>query len=94
MKKIISTENGKITVRGSGAWLPIEYKQVEWSDGEEVAYFKYKDNDVFLSEVVKTDPRGIFSEYDGMLGLSYFSGLLIKLNESCDAVQAYYFYQG
>ena len=94
MRKIISTENGKITVRGNGAWLPIEYKQADWSDGEEVECFKYKGDYVFLEEVIRTDPDGIFKEYDGMVGFSYFNGILIKLSESGDAVQAYYFYQG
>ena len=94
MKKTIATENGAITIRGNCRWVPIEYRQADWSDGEEAACFKYRDDYVFLSEVIITDPRGIFSEYDGMLGFSYFNGVLIKLNESGDAVQVYYFYQG
>ena len=43
-------------------------------------------------EVIVTDPRGIFSEYDGIVGFGYGSGLLIKLNASRDAVQVFYFY--
>lgn len=92
MKKIISTENNKITVTGNGAWIPIEYKPADWSDGEEVPCFKYKDDYIFLSEVLRTDSSSVFGEYDGILGFSYFSGILIKLNESGDAVQVYYFY--
>lgn len=94
MKKIIPTESGTITIRGNGAWIPVEYKQADWSDGKEIACFKYRDDHVFLDEVLRTDPRGIFSEYDGMVGFSYFNGILIKLSESGDAVQVYYFYQG
>ena len=93
MKKIIPTENGPVTVRGNGAWIPIEYKQADWSDGEEVACFKYRDDYIFLDEVIRTDPCYIFGEYDGMVGFSYFNGILIKLSESGDAVQVYYFYQ-
>ena len=92
MKKTITTENGRITVRGNGRWVPIEYRQADWSDGEEVACFKYQKDYVFLDEVIVTDPRGIFSEYDGILALGYSSGLLIKLSPSGDAVQVYYFY--
>ena len=92
MKKIIATKNGKVTIRGNGAWIPIEYKRADWSDGEEVACFKYQKDYVFLDEIVATDPHGIFNEYDGMLGFTYGSGLLIKLNASRDAVQVFYFY--
>ncbi len=92
MKKIIATENGKITIRGNGTWIPVEYKQADWSNGEKVPCFKYKDEHVFLDEIIVTDPRGVFGEFDGVLGLSYFNGILIKLNPSGDAVQVYYFY--
>ena len=92
MKKIIATENGVITIRGNGRWIPIEYKRADWSDEEEVACFKYKKDYVFLDEAIATDPRSIFSEYDGIVGFDYGSGLLIKLNASRDAVQVFYFY--
>jgi hypothetical protein len=94
MKKTIATENGAITIRGNCRWVPIEYKQAEWSDGAEaeVPCFKYQGDYVFLDEAIVTDPRGIFSEYDGIVGFGYGSGLLIKLNASRDAVQVFYFY--
>ena len=91
MKKIIATKNGKVTITGNGAWIPIEYRRPDWSD-EEVACFKYQKDYVFLDEIIATDPHGIFNEYDGILGFTYWSGLLIKLNASRDAVQVYYFY--
>ena len=92
MKKTIAAENGKITVRGDNRWIPIEYRRADWSDEEEVACFKYQKDYVFLDEIIATDPRGIFSEYDGILSFTYWSGLLIKLNAYRDAVQVYYFY--
>ena len=92
MKKTIATENGKITIRGNGRWIPIEYRRADWSDEEEVACFKYQKDYVFLDEAIVTDPRGIFSEYDGIVEFGYGCGLLIKLNPSGDAVQVYYFY--
>ena len=91
MKKIIATKNGKVTITGNGAWIPIEYRRPDWSD-EEVACFKYQKDYVFLDEIIATDPHGIFNEYDGILGFTYWSGLLIKLNASRDAVQVFYFY--
>ncbi len=92
MKKIIATENGAITIRGNGRWIPIEYKRADWSDEEGVACFKYQKDYVFLDEAIATDPCGIFSEYDGIVGFGYGSGLLIKLNAFRDAVQVFYFY--
>ena len=92
MKKIIATKNGKVTIRGNGAWIPIEYRRADWSNGGEVACFRYEKDYIFLDEFIATDPRGIFSEYDGMLGFIYWSGLLIKLNAYRDAVQVFYFY--
>ena len=92
MKKTIATENGAITITGNGRWIPIEYKLADWSDEEEVACFKYQKDYVFLDELIATEPHSIFSEYDGILALDYWSGLLIKLNASYDAVQVFYFY--
>ena len=92
MKKTIATENATVTIRGNGRWIPIEYKQADWSDGEEVPCFKYQKDYVFLDEVIATDPHGIFSEYDGILGFGYGNGLLIKMSAAGDAVQVYYFY--
>ena len=91
MKKTIATENGKITIRGNNRWIPIEYRRTDWSD-EEAACFRYEKDYIFLDEFIVTNPRGIFSEYDGIVGFDYGSGLLIKLNASNDAVQVYYFY--
>ena len=91
MKKTIAAENGKITIRGNCRWIPIEYKQTDWSE-EEAACFRYEKDYIFLDEFIVTNPRGIFSEYDGIVGFDYGSGLLIKLNASNDAVQVYYFY--
>ena len=91
MKKIIATKNGKITIKGTGRWIPIEYKQTDWSK-EEVACFRYEKDYIFLDEFIATHSHGIFSEYDGILSFTYWSGLLIKLNAYRDAVQVYYFY--
>ena len=91
MKKIISYRNGKITIEGNETWIPIEYKQADWSD-EEMPCFEYEEDYIFLDEIAVTDPRGVFSEYDGILNFSYFSGILVKLSELGDAVQVYYFY--
>jgi hypothetical protein len=92
MKKTITTENGKITIRGNGRWIPIEYRRTDWSEEEEIACFKYQKDYIFLEEIITTDLHGIFSEYDGILGFTYWSGLLIKLNPCHDAVQVFYFY--
>jgi len=92
MKKTIPIKNGYITIRGNGRWIPIEYQPADWSDGEEVPCFRYQKDYVFLDEVIATDSCGIFREYDGILGFDYWTGLLIKLSASGDAVQVYYFY--
>ena len=92
MKKIISYRNGKVTIEGDETWIPIEYKQADRSDGEEMPCFEYEEDYIFLDEITVTDPRGVFGEYDGILSFSYFNGILIKLNQFGDAVQVYYFY--
>ena len=91
MKKTIPTKNGTITIRGNGRWIPIEYQQADWSE-EEVACFRYEKDYIFLDEFIATNPRGIFSEYDGILSFTYWSGLLIKYRDALNAVQVYYFY--
>lgn len=93
MKKTILAKNGRVTIRGNGRWRAIEYKQADWSE-EEVACFRYEKDYIFLDEFIATDPHGIFNEYDGVLGFTYWSGLLIKLNTARDAVQVFYFYCG
>lgn len=95
MKRIIKMDDTglhDITIRSNGQWREIEYKEAEWSDGEEIACFKYRGNYIFLDEIMRTEPDGEFKGYDGIMSWSAFNGILVKLHESGEAVQVYYFY--
>jgi len=90
--KIITEENGEIKIYGNGHDIEIEYAVPEWNDNlEEEACFKYKGNICFLSEYMRIDNNASnwMKEFDGYSGDSYFSGTLIKLSNSNDAVKVY-----
>jgi len=59
-------------------------------DTEFAPCFKYKGEYYSLNEFMRCDED---SPFDGFMGFSYFSGLYIKLNESCDSLIVTYFYQ-
>lgn len=96
-KAIAAGTESKCTIKGNHHWIDIEYEIPEWEDdkenGELEACFKYKGNTYFLSEFMRIEPYiKDFKGYDGYLNDTYFSGVVIRLNEEGDAVQAYMFY--
>lgn len=87
--KTIEQDNGKLTIYGSNRDIRIEYVKPEWANEPE-ASFRYKNNRYFLSEFMAcpTIFDG-FTEFDGYMSDSFFSGILIKLSEDGDAVKAF-----
>ena len=90
------------TIVGNGHEIEIEYKQPDWNeeeeDREEEACFQYKGNTYFLSEIMSfhntvhcPNPPECFKGFDGYLNDSMCSGVLVKLDDSGDSVQAYWF---
>jgi hypothetical protein len=96
--------NSEIRIFGNHHFIEIEYQIPEWNEeneDQENSYeecFKYKGDYYFLSEfmnihnkVYNPNPAEWMKEFSGIKGDSYFSGLLIKLNETGEAVQVYYY---
>lgn len=98
MKKVIQLENGSITIKGNDHWLELDYQIPEWNEDDEdpemEACFQYRGNTYFLSEFMKIEKNSSdwMQDFDGHHGESYFSGILIKLAGSGDAVQVYSYY--
>ena len=91
------------TIVGNGHEIEIEYKQPDWNeeeeDREEEACFQYKGNTYFLSEIMSfhntvhcPDPPKEFEGFDGYLGETYFSGIVVKISSCGDSVRAYRYY--
>lgn len=90
--KVITYESGNTTeIIGNNHWIEVKYSVPDWNkeSGEEETCFTYRGRVYFLSEFMKIDKDCNLKEFDGYFGDSFFSGVLIKLNESCDAVKAY-----
>jgi hypothetical protein len=93
MKKEIVQENGTITIIGNNQWKEIQYDYDEEDDlGDALPYFDYKGYKYYLNDILRTEHEGIFKEYDGYMNESAFSGLLVKLNDSNDALQVYRYF--
>jgi hypothetical protein len=96
MKKVIDTENGnQIVITSNCKWIELDYQVSEWSNGEMIPCFKSYGDIYFLDEFMRLSEycQEWEKEFDGVMGTSYFSGIYLKLNDSCDAVQVYYMRQ-
>jgi hypothetical protein len=82
-----ATKDG-IKLIGNGHWIPTDYGKPEWSDEEEL-FFKYKGEVYWLSEFLCTDNISPLSSFDGYASDSFFSGVVIKLDDEGEYVKAY-----
>jgi hypothetical protein len=97
--KVITLDNelGKtINIYGNNHWIELEYDKHSWSDEEVEACFKYKGNTYFLSEFMnihnkihEPNPPEWLLEFDGYMADSYYSGVLIKLGITNEAVKVF-----
>ncbi len=80
-----------ITVIGNGHYRELHSEVPEW-DVEEWEAFNYKGDTYYLGEFFH--PPDFLKDlgFHGIRSDSYFSGLLIKLDEYGDAVQVYRYY--
>jgi hypothetical protein len=100
--KRIPTQNcGSIDIFGNGHWKEIDYEVPEWNEDnvnpDIESCFKYKGITYFLSEFMPVEldsPFCLFNKegeklFDGYHSDSFFSGILIKLDENSEAIKAY-----
>jgi hypothetical protein len=91
-----------VKIYGSDEWIELEYDIPEWNldkpeeDQEVESCFKYQGNTYFLDEFMNIhnkfynpNPLKWMLEFHGYRGDSFFSGLLIKLDPSGEAVKVY-----
>lgn len=96
LKKIykeIKDKDGAVqcTIYGSNRNIKLFYKKPEWSEYEESA-FKYNGQIYFLSEFMALTSKGSpvwMSEFNGYYCDSYFSGILVKINNDGETIKAY-----
>ena len=92
LHKVIMQPNGHILIWGSGRPIQTHYT----AKGK--LYFYYEGRRCFLDDFMTTcpgpwgNPPHFFREFDGYLNDSFFSGVLIKLEDGeTDAVKAFTF---
>ena len=80
-----------------GKEVEIDWSVPDWSEEEEM-FFKYQGEDYFLSEFENIhnpywnpNPSKWMKEFDGIYCNTYFSGILVKILDDCDAVQVFTF---
>jgi hypothetical protein len=93
-----------VKIYGSDEWIELEYDIPEWKKDENIPEedqevelcFKYNDRVYFLSEFMNlhnkiycSNPPEWMKEFDGYMFDSFFSGILIKLDPSGEAVKVY-----
>lgn len=101
MKKIITTNEGlnEIILTSNCKWVEFDYKIPEWNNSDDdpdfVPCFNSGGHTYFLDEfmILYNHCREWEKEFDGVLITSYFSGIYIKLNKSCDGVQVWHMRQ-
>jgi hypothetical protein len=103
-KNIIIDECHNIIIKGNHHWVELEYKIPEWNedkpeDEQEEKCFIYKGYTYFLSEFMnihnkfyEPNPPEWMKEFDGYKNDTYFSGILIKLSDTGEAVKVYTYY--
>lgn len=98
MKKVITTENGTITIEGVEEWIEIEFREDEEDEENYIAGFEFNGQWYKLQDFprIHNNPwtgqaPDWLSEYHAIMNTSAFSGILLRLDESGDAVQVFTF---
>ena len=95
MKKIYKTikeGDHETNIYGSNRWIKIKYARPEWSE-EAPPYFVYQGRRIYSDEFMCIDihaPQWI-KEFHGYTNDSFFSGLLIKLDEEGERAKVFTF---
>lgn len=93
---------GNYKIRGNGHHREL-YHNTGYNNGEHETVFFYKGDCYYLDDFVRIESEemnspftlkddNLFGLFDGIMSLTYFSGLLIKLSPCGDAVQVYDYY--
>jgi len=92
-----------LTIVGNKHWIEIVYDVPDWNkenegneDNEEECFY-YEGQQYFLSEIVRSEDEETYKKFGieihGVMGHTYFSGILVELHETGEAVRVYRFYQ-
>lgn len=88
---------GEINIYGNNHYREVFYGIPEWHEDDEEPelepYFRYKGQCIFLSEILRIEnyaPQWM-KDFDGYTSDSFFSGLLVKLNDDASMVKVYTF---
>ena len=94
-KAVKDNEGREITIYGSNKWIRLEWDHKSAED-ESIQYFRYAGRRYNLSDfmnihntIYNPNPYKWMLEFDGYNNDSFFSGVLIKLDEEGEAVKAY-----
>lgn len=90
MKKIKFDEFGNELSRITGNNLPVEI-QWEFHGNDMRAYVTARQGKLYLDEFMRIEKNGEFGEFDGIRHDSFFSGVLIKIDDSGDSARIYHY---
>lgn len=100
MKKVITLNEGltQVILTSNCNFYELQYDFIknELDEEEELRpYFKSGGNVYFSDEFMRlsNNCQEWEKDFDGVLGTSYFTGMYIKLNKSCDGVQIWHMRQ-
>jgi hypothetical protein len=101
MKKVININDGmtQVVLTSNCKWAELDYKIPEWNEEDNepdfVPCFNSGGHVYFLDEFMRlsNNCHEWEKEFDGVLRTSYFTGIYIKLNKSCDGVQIWHMRQ-
>ena len=89
-----------LEIKGNNHTIEIDHDYIpDWREKEQETCpsFVYKKYRYYLDEFMRCDNNGPFEEYDGYLGETFFSGILVKLgdhegNFQDECLRAYNYY--
>ena len=100
MRKEFVKDNGTMTIIGNGHDIEIisgyeltEKEKDWWSDlidTEDSSFFRYKGHCYFMGDFIQAAVAfQEYGNYDGYSSDSFFSGILIKLDDTYESLKAY-----
>jgi len=95
LKKVVDG----ITITGNEEWLELQYEFSNDEDEDGRTFFELDNEKWYLDNILSTHNKvhmpnvsKWLKEFDGIEHLTIDSGIVVKLNESNDAIQVFRFY--